>query len=419
MFRLIARLLHAQFVMAGLKLAGERHLAHFLLVDEDLRAGGILGVLHGDRTVDGREREIEVDGLALLDLDVLDGELEAVRFGADDVLARMERDQIAFVEAVVADLLVHVEALERVGAHLDLAAADVEAGVAVEDHAVLRADIDRKQGEGRLEGDAVEQVGVAGVAGDEDRGVEALEAVLLNPDVVLAFLHLELVGQHAGVLVHIDDGPLRHGMDRNGVGSVAAAFLRDHYVGSALLPHRDFDDTLAGGFVLVGLDGDEDHILIDRGRAPVGNGAHFPFLARGHIDAVAGTGVRHQHRIFRQVQVAQFRELRAALADEAVGLGLLVGRHAGRLLGGVQGLDGQVVLLARVVFHCFVVAHVERLLREDRRRCHEDEQQQRDQSFHRFKFSWMVSNSASGLMDRAYRMQESTFSRSESRCDIL
>ena len=218
---------------------------------------------------------------------------------------------------------------------------------------------------------------------------------------VVSFRHRELVGQHARILVHIDDGPFRDGPDIHRMRDLPFFRLVHEDIGRTFLPHRHLDDALARLVVGIGSHRDEQHVFIDGGRAPVRRGGHFPFLAGGHIDAVAQTGSRRQQGLFREIQVGQFRQRGPALADQAVGLGGLVFGDARGFLGGLERLDGQVVLLCGIVLDRLIVAHVERFLCIQGQGRDEDRQQDEKDSFHSFNVFLIFSNSESGLMESA------------------
>ena len=128
MFRKESVFFDPQYMVPRFDLACKRHFSDLSLVDKQTGSRGILRILHGQPAIDGRKGEVEVDFLAFVDLDILDTELETIRFRTDDILTGVQRNHISFIDIIVADLLVDIEALQLARLQVDGDAADIQFG---------------------------------------------------------------------------------------------------------------------------------------------------------------------------------------------------------------------------------------------------------------------------------------------------
>ena len=160
------------------------------------------------------------------------------------------------------------------------------------------------------------------------------------------------------------EGALRRRVDAHCAVDYLALLLVNGYVVCAVFAHRHLHIALPGLAEGVGLSLYVQDIQFFACGYPIGAGCHLPGLAGGNVQTVRVLSARHEDLMLGKGKGGQPCFGSLALVEELVGLGYLVFGYAGALLGGLEHLDGLVVLLCGVVLHGLVVTHVKGLLRK-------------------------------------------------------
>ena len=259
--------------------------SHFLAVHKDLCTGGISVVAYRQGSANGLKDEFDRLVAPAFNRDALGRRLEARASRLHHILTRVKGDDVALVEAVITQFLIDVEAFDHVRMQIHLVAANLKGRRRLEAESFGRLYFNRQGGEsgGQLD-KAGETLGI--FRGDYQSGIFAHEATFFDHHLVAPFSKHEVLGQHTGVLIHIDDGAAGHGLYANGAVDILYFILSHKNIGGTFLGHRNFNQALAALAGLVGLGVQVDDFIVVPGLAPFREGGNFPSLAGRYKHAV-------------------------------------------------------------------------------------------------------------------------------------